>query len=177
MHYVSVVSLSKSYGVKTLFSNISFHLEEGDKVALVARNGTGKSTLLRILAGKETADSGTVWIHKDVTVALFEQEPVFDDERSVLDNIFNHRHPVIDAIKEYEDAGDAGDSDRLTKAIVRMDELNAWDFDTKVKQILGKLNIHHLQQTAGTLSGGQRKRVALAKTLIDIGFEHRHVLL
>jgi ATP-binding cassette subfamily F protein uup len=177
MHYVSVVDLSKSYGVKPLFQDITFHLEEGDKIALVARNGSGKSTLLRILSGKETVDSGTVWIHKDVTVALFEQEPVFIDEKSILDNIFHHNHPVINAIKAYEAASDAEDVDLLTDAIVRLDELNAWDFDTKVKQILGKLDIHHLQQTAGTLSGGQRKRVALAKTLIDIGFEHKHVLL
>jgi ATP-binding cassette subfamily F protein uup len=177
MHYVSVENLGKSYGVKPLFQNITFHIEEGDKIALVARNGSGKSTLLRILAGKETADDGTVWIHKDVTVALFEQEPSFLEDRTILDNIFHHNHPVINAIKAYEDASDSEDADRLTEAIVRLDELNAWDFDTKVKQILGKLNIHHLQQPAGALSGGQRKRVALARTLIDIGFDHKHVLL
>ncbi|HXB94770.1 MAG TPA: ABC-F family ATP-binding cassette domain-containing protein [Puia sp.] len=177
MHYVSVEGLAKSYGVKPLFRDISFHIEEGDKIALVARNGSGKSTLLRILAGKDTADDGTVWIHKDVTVALFEQEPTFMDDKTILDNIFHHDHPIINAIKDYEDASDAADSDRLTQAIVRIDELGAWDFDSRVKQILGKLNIHHLHQSAGTLSGGQRKRVALAKTLIDIGFEHKHVLL
>jgi len=177
MHYVSVEGLNKSYGVKPLFTNISFHIEEGDKIALVARNGSGKSTLLKILAGKETADAGTVWIHKDVTVALFEQEPVFMEEKSILDNIFHHSHPVINAIREYERISEEEDVDKLTAAIVKMDELGAWDFDAKVKQILGKLNIHHLQQAAGTLSGGQRKRVALAKTLIDIGFEHKHVLL
>jgi ATP-binding cassette subfamily F protein uup len=177
MHYVSVENLSKSYGVKPLFSNLTFHMEEGDKIALVARNGSGKSTLLRILAGKETADDGTVWIHKDVTVALFEQEPSFIEDRTILDNIFHHDHPVINAIRDYEDASDAEDAGRLTEAIVRLDELNAWDFDTKVKQILDKLNIHHLQQPAGKLSGGQRKRVALARTLIDIGFEPKHVLL
>jgi ATP-binding cassette subfamily F protein uup len=177
MHYVSVERLSKSYGIKPLFNDITFHIEEGDKIALVARNGTGKSTLLKILAGKDTAEAGTVWIHKDVTVALFEQEPVFMEEKSILDNIFSHNHPVINAIKAYEAASETEDADLITDAIVRLDELNAWDFDTKVKQILGKLNIHHLQQPAGTLSGGQRKRVALAKTLIDIGFEHKHVLL
>ena len=177
MHYVSVEGLSKSYGIKPLFQNITFHIEEGDKIALVARNGSGKSTLLKILSGKDTAESGTVWIHKDVTVALFEQEPVFKEEKSILDNIFDHNHPVINAIKAYELASDEEDVDKITDAIVRLDELNAWDFDTKVKEILGKLNIHHLNQAAGTLSGGQRKRVALAKTLIDIGFEHKHVLL
>jgi ATP-binding cassette subfamily F protein uup len=177
MHYVSVEGLTKSYGIKPLFTNISFHIEEGDKIALVARNGSGKSTLLKILSGKETADSGTVWIHKDVTVALFEQDPVFIEEKSILDNVFYHDHPVINAIKHYEAAVDANDEHELSEAIIRMDELGAWDFDHKVHQIFGKLNIHQLQQRVATLSGGQRKRVALAKTLIDIGFEHKHVLL
>lgn len=178
MHYVSVENLSKSYGVKPLFSNISFHISEGDKIALVARNGSGKSTLLRILSGKETADNGKVWIHKDVDVVLFEQDPIFEETKSALDNIFFHDHPTIKAIREFEALGETEDIERLTDAISRMDELNAWDFDTKVKQIIGKLNIHHiLNQPVNTLSGGQRKRVALAKTLIDIGFEHKHVLL
>jgi len=177
MHYVSVESLSKSYGVKPLFRNISFHIEEGDKIALVARNGVGKSTLLKILAGKETADEGKCWIHKDVTVALFEQEPVFDESLSIIDNIFRHDHPVLQAIKKYELAVEEENADELTEAIADMDERNAWDFESKVKQIFGKLNIHHLHQPVSSLSGGQRKRVALARTLIDIGFEHRHVLL
>src|ERR1700753_817838 len=177
MHYVSLEGLSKSYGIKPLFQNITFHIEEGDKIALVARNGSGKSTLLKILSGKETDETGTVWINKDGTVALFAQEPVFIENKSILDNIFHHNHPVINAIKAYEAASDEEDVDKLTDAIVLLDELNAWDFDTKVKQILSKLNIHHLQQPASTLSGGQRKRVALAKTLIDIGFDHKHGLL
>ncbi len=177
MHYVSVEGLTKSYGIQPLFSAISFHIEEGDKIALVARNGTGKSTLLRILAGKETADEGKVWINKDVDVVLFEQDPSFEEEFSVLDNIFFHNHPVINAIKEYEAVSEANDAEKLSAAIIKMDELGAWDFDAKVKQVLGKLNIHHLTQPVNTLSGGQRKRVALAKTLIDIGFEHKHVLL
>ena len=177
MHYVSVEGLTKSYGIKPLFEKISFHIEEGDKIALVARNGSGKSTLLRILSGVETADEGTVWINKEVTVALFEQEPEFNEGWSVLDNIFHHNHPVINAIKEYEALSEEEDPEKLSAAIVKMDEMGAWDFDAKVKQILGKLNIHHLNQPVGTLSGGQRKRVALAKTLIDIGFEHKHVLL
>lgn len=177
MHYVSVENLSKSYGIQPLFSNITFHIEEGDKISLVARNGTGKSTLLKILAGQETADSGKVWINKDVDVVLFEQEPIFDETKSILDNIFFHNHPIINAIKEFEATSEEGDVDKLSDAIVKMDDLNAWDFDTKVKQVLGKLNIHHLNQQVKTLSGGQRKRVALAKTLIDIGFEHKHVLL
>ncbi len=177
MHYVSAENLSKSYGITPLFSNISFHLQEGDKIALIARNGSGKSTLLKILAGKETADAGQCRVHKDVDIALFEQEPGFDESKSILDNLFQHNHPVINAIKNYEAISETDDTEALNTAIVQMDELGAWDFDSKVKQILGKLNIHHLQQTVGTLSGGQRKRVALARTLIDIGFDHKHVLL
>lgn len=177
MHYVSAEGLGKSYGIKPLFSNLDFHIEEGDKIAIVARNGYGKSTILKIIAGKETPDEGKVWIHKDVTVALFEQEPSFIEDLSILENIFHHNHPVINAIKEYEAVSETEDADAIGKAIAKMDALGAWDFDSKVKQILGKLNIHHLQQKAGTLSGGQRKRVALARTLIDIGFEHKHVLL
>lgn len=177
MHYISVNGLTKSYGIQPLFHNISFNIEEGDKIALIARNGTGKSTLLKILAGIETADEGTVWVNKDVDVVLFEQEPGFEEEKTVLDNIFFHNHPIINAIKEYEAAAEDNDVEKLNTAIVKMDELGAWDFDAKVKQVLGKLNIHNLAQPVNTLSGGQRKRVALAKTLIDIGFEHKHVLL
>ncbi|MEO6613018.1 MAG: ABC-F family ATP-binding cassette domain-containing protein [Chitinophagaceae bacterium] len=177
MHYVSVEGLTKSYGIQPLFTDISFNIEEGDKIALVARNGTGKSTLLRILAGKENGDEGKVWINKDVDVVLLEQEPSFYEERSVLDNIFFHDHPIINTIKEYELLSEEGDPDKLSAAIIKMDDLGAWDFDAKVKQVLDKLNIHHLQQPVNKLSGGQRKRVALAKTLIDIGFEHKHVLL
>ena len=177
MHYVSVEGLTKSYGITPLFSNISFHIEEGDKIALVARNGSGKTTLLRILAGKETSDEGKCWINKDVDIALFEQEPMFDEKKSILDNIFQHNHPVINAIRDYEAISEDHDEEKLNAAIIKMDELGAWDFDTKVKQILGKLNIHQLQQEVGTLSGGQRKRVALARTLIDIGFDHKHILL
>ena len=177
MHFVSVEKIGKAYGIKPLFKGISFHINEGNKIALIARNGSGKSTLLNILAGKETADLGTVWIHKDVKVILFEQDPSFDEHSNVLDNIFSHQHPVLDAIKKYEAAEDSGDADLITKAIVEMDEKNAWDFDAKVKQILSKLNIHQLEQKIKLLSGGQRKRIALAKTLIDIGFEHQHCLL
>src|SRR5829696_975752 len=177
MHYVSAENLSKSYGVKPLFHNISFHISEGDKIAVVARNGSGKSTLLKIIAGQEVADEGKLWINKNMEVAFFEQEPVLVENATVLDNIFHAAHPVISIIKEYEAAVDAQNDEKISSCLIRMDELNAWDYESKVKQILGKLNIHDLNQTVLTQSGGQRKRIALAKTLIDIGFEHKHVLL
>ena len=179
MHYVSADRISKSYGIKPLFTNITFHISEGDKIALIARNGSGKSTLLKILAGKDTVDDGSIWIHKDVTVALFEQEPKFAEDLSVLDNIFHYRHPVAEAMRNYEKilAEGSKDHEALSAALAKIDELGAWDFEAKVHQILSKLNINNLDQKVKTLSGGQRKRVALAQVLIDIGFEHKHVLL
>jgi ATP-binding cassette subfamily F protein uup len=177
MHYLSAEGLSKSYGIQPLFQGLSFHIQQGNKIALVARNGSGKSTLLKILAGQETSDSGKCWVHKDVQVILFEQEPLFNESASVLDNIFAYEHPVIQVIKRYEAACESADTDALTDVIGEMDEMGAWDFDAKIKQILGKLNIHHLDQTVISLSGGQRKRVALARTLIDITFGPPDILL
>ena len=177
MHFVSVENLSKSYGINPLFSSISFHISQGDKIALIARNGSGKSTLLRILAGQETSDTGTVWINKEVDVILFEQDPAFDSKKTVAETIFFYDHPLMNAVRAYEAAAASPDGLLLNEAIVDMDELGAWDVEAKVKQILDKLNIKELHQPMGTLSGGQRKRVALAKTLIDIGFEHKHCLL
>ncbi len=179
MHYVSAERVSKSYGIKPLFTDITFHISEGDKIALIARNGSGKSTLLKILAGKDTVDEGNMWVHKDVTVALFEQEPQFAEELSILDNIFHYRHPVAEAMRNYEKvlAEGSKDADALSAALAKIDELGAWDFEAKVHQILNKLNIRDLNQKVKTLSGGQRKRAALAQVLIDIGFEHKHVLL
>lgn len=177
MHYVSVEGLTKSYGINPLFRNISFHINEGDKIGLIARNGVGKSTLLRILAGQETADAGKSWINKDVTVALFEQDPHFEEDKTVLENIFHLKHPIITAIRKYEDAMEQEDGEMIAESIAEMEDLNAWDFEAKVKQILDKLNVHHLKNPVSELSGGQRKRVALAKTLIDIGFEHQHTML
>jgi ATP-binding cassette subfamily F protein uup len=177
MHYVSVEQLGKSYGIKPLFNNLTFHINEGDKIALIAKNGSGKSTLLKILAGTETADQGKCWINKEVRTILFEQDPFFHESSNILDNIFAHDHPKLNAIKKYEAAEDANDEEKIAEAIIEMEEKNAWDFEVKVKQILSKLNIHHLDQPMSTLSGGQRKRVALAKTLIDIGFDNIHCLL
>jgi len=177
MHYLSAEGLTKSFGIVPLFKNISFHINEGDKIGLIARNGVGKSTLLKILAGKETPDEGKLWVHKDVKVALFEQQPEFDENGSILDNVLHEAHPVIQAIRSYETAVEAEDADQLARAFELMDEVGGWSFDAKVGQIFAKLNITQHHQKVATLSGGQRKRVALARTLIDIGFEPGHTLL
>ncbi len=177
MHYVSVEGLTKSYGITPLFKGISFNINEGDRIALIARNGVGKSTLLRILAGKEHPDAGACKIHKDVHLVMFEQDPQFIETATVTQNLFNQDHPTMKAISNYEMAMESEDEDMITHAIMEMEENNAWDFESKVKTILTQLNIHHLEQPVAKLSGGQRKRVSLAKTLIQIGFEPKHVLL
>ena len=177
MHYVSVEGLTKSYGITPLFKGISFNINEGDRIALIARNGVGKSTLLNILSGKEHPDEGTCKIHKDVHMVMFEQEPQFIETATVTQNLFNQHHPTMKAISNYEMAMESEDEDLITNSIMEMEENNAWDFESKVKTILTQLNIHHLEQPVSKLSGGQRKRVSLAKTLIQIGFEPKHVLL
>ena len=177
MHYVSVEGLTKSYGITPLFKGISFNINEGDRIALIARNGVGKSTLLRILSGKEHPDAGTCKIHKDVHLVMFEQDPQFIETATVTQNLFNQDHPIMKAISNYEMAMETEDEDLITNSIMEMEENNAWDFESKVKTILTQLNIHHLEQPVSKLSGGQRKRVSLAKTLIQIGFEPKHVLL
>jgi len=177
MNYVSVENLTKSYGIMPLFKGISFNINEGDRIALVARNGIGKTTLLRILSGKEVPDSGIAKVHKDVHLVLFEQDPQFIETASVTQNLFNQAHPIMKAISNYEMAMETEDENLITDAIMEMEENNAWDFESKVKTILTQLNIHHLEQPVSKLSGGQRKRVSLAKTLIQIGFEPKHVLL
>jgi len=177
MHYVSAEGLGKSYGIKPLFDNISFNIESGDKIALIAKNGTGKTTLLKILAGKEKAETGKLWISKEINVVFFEQDPQFQEELSILDNIFHHPNSVTTAIKLFEAASETEDTDALMESIEQMDHLGAWDFDAKVKQIFSRLNIDHLIQPVKSLSGGQRKRVALARTLVDITFGNREALL
>jgi len=177
MNYVSVEGLTKSYGIYPLFKGISFNINEGDRIALIARNGVGKTTLLRILAGKEAPEAGTAKIHKDVHLVLFEQDPQFIETASITQNLFNQDHPVMKAISNYEMAMESEDENLITDAIMEMEERSAWDFESKVKTILTQLNIHHLEQPVSKLSGGQRKRVSLAKTLIQIGFEPKHVLL
>jgi ATP-binding cassette subfamily F protein uup len=172
MHYASVDHISKSFGARNLFDSISFHLEEGDKIALIARNGSGKSTLLQIIAGLDTPDNGTVWVHKDVKVVLLPQESVYNPDLSVWDNLLSMDHPVVRAVKAYElyleESSSSGDDDpRLGDLLHDLDRLEAWQFEAQVKQILGRLSLHHLKAPMRQLSGGQRKRVALAQALLE----------
>ena len=169
MHYASVENLTKSFGIRTLFRNITINIEEGDKIALVARNGSGKSTLMKILAGLDTADSGTVWVHKDVNTVMLQQDNDFDGNKTIWDNILRLDNPVVKVVKDYEQFLEEGseDHDHLGELMSKLDDLNAWSFESDLKQILGKLNIHHLNEKVGNLSGGQKKRVALAQALIE----------
>ena len=146
MHYASVENISKSFGIRTLFKKISFHVEEGDKIAFVARNGTGKSTLLKIFAGLDTADTGTLWVHKDVKVIMLQQDTPFMEEKSIRENVLRLDNPVIKTVSAYEEYLDEGkdDMDLLSEIMGKMEELNAWGFESEMKQILGKLNLHDL---------------------------------
>ena len=169
MHYASVENITKSFGIRTLFKNITINIEEGDKIALVARNGSGKSTLMKIIAGMDTADSGTVWVHKDINTVMLQQDNDFDPNKTIWDNVLRLDNPVVRVVKEYEQFLEEGseDHDHLGELMARLDDLNAWSFESDLKQILGKLNIHHLNEKVGNLSGGQKKRVALAQSLIE----------
>jgi len=174
MNYLTVEKLSKSIGEKELFSEITFGLEKGQKTALIARNGTGKSTLLNIIAGYDVPDSGQVVIRNDITVSYLPQMDRFADSYSVLDAIFDAQTPTIQAIKEYEACLMLSEQEhsnnevqqRLQKAIMEMDRLHAWDFEARAKEILSRFGIHDIFKNINELSGGQRKKAALAKTLI-----------
>ena len=158
MHYLSVENISKSFGAKPLFNNITLNISEGDKVGLIAKNGAGKSTMLNIIAGRDHAEAGKIWVHKDVKMCFLDQEPVFDAAKTVIENVFEHKHPVIEVVKEYEAlmTEEEPNGNRLADVMGRMDELSAWDFENKVHQILGRLKICTLTQKAGSLSGGQK---------------------
>ncbi|MGK6344114.1 ABC-F family ATP-binding cassette domain-containing protein [Chryseobacterium sp. DT-3] len=177
MNYVSVENLTKSYGVKVLFENISFHVNEGDKIAIVAKNGSGKSTLLKILMGKEIADSGTVNINKDIQVVLFDQEIEFDSDLTIDEFMMTLDSAPIQALKNYHQSLLSTDYDFIEKALAEMEIHKAWDLENDMKQILSQLKITDLEAKMGNLSGGQIKRVALAKLLTETRAEHRHTLL
>jgi len=177
MNYVSAENLTKSYGIKVLFENISFHINEGDKIAIVAKNGSGKSTLLKILMGKEIADSGTVMINKDIQVVLFDQEIDFNPDLTIDEFMMALDSAPILALKNYHQSLHSTDHDFIEKALAGMEAHKAWDLENEMKQILSQLKITDLDAKMGTLSGGQIKRVALAKLLTETRAEHRHTLL
>lgn len=167
MNYLSVENLSKMYGEKTLFSDLTFGLNKGDKVGLIARNGSGKTTLLKVLAGQEAPDGGTVVFRKDIKVGLLMQDVVFEPQLSILDAVFSSETELFRVVKAYELAVIQEDHDKLTDLYDSMERLNGWNLENKVKEILGKLGLDRLDAKVGTLSGGQQKRIALAKLLIE----------
>jgi ABC transport system ATP-binding/permease protein len=173
MNYLTVEKLTKSFGEKLLFDQITFGIEKGQKTALIAKNGTGKTTLLNIIAGIESADEGQVVSRKDITISYLPQMDDVDDHFCVLDLVFESQTPVIQAVKEYEtcislakNGEDEALHARMEHALLEMDRLHAWDMESKVKEILSRFGIDDIFKNVGELSGGQRKKTALAKTLI-----------
>jgi ABC transport system ATP-binding/permease protein len=174
MTYLSVENLSKSFGLTPLFENITFGISKGDKTALVAQNGTGKSTLLKILAGKEVQDNGKVMVQNGIDIGYLEQEPGLDPSLTIREYISKGNSDMMNIVQEYERAvaAQAENFNETTQEVfmaasAAMDRANAWDYEQRMEQVLGKLNIHDLDQSIGTLSGGERKRVALAFVLLD----------
>lgn len=173
MNCLQIENLSKAYGEKILFSQISFSIDCGRKIALIARNGTGKSSLMRIIAGLDAADTGTVTTRNGLRISYLEQNPVLDESKSILDIIFSGGGELMRIIHDYNRAldlvkhkpGPAAD-EQLSRSIAKMDASGAWNYETYAREILGQFAINDLSQMAGTLSGGQRKKVALAHALV-----------
>jgi len=166
MNYLQVDNMTKSFGDLVLFENINFTIDKDQRVALIARNGTGKTSLLKILGGKDTADSGNLILRNDITIGYLEQEPQVNNDLSVMDEVYFSSNEVLAAIKEYELACESDNTENLDSAIHKMDILKAWDYEVRVKQILSTLKITNLKQKVSELSGGQKKRLALANVLI-----------
>ncbi len=169
MNYLTAENLSKNYGEKVLFDDLTFHINEGEKIALIAKNGTGKSSMIRVLVGEEKPEKGgKVLIHKEIRMAYLPQKPVFDTDVSVLESFMQSDDPRLKTILEYEKAIDENaDEKELQRVMSAMDNLQAWDIEAKVKKILSALKINDLDQAVNSLSGGQQKRLALAKILIS----------
>ncbi len=172
MNLLLIEHLTKSFGDNILFNDITLGIDKGEKIALIAKNGTGKSTLLNIIGGLDTADSGTITLRNGIRLSYLNQHPDFDPESSVSELIFNDDNESITAVKEYELCFEKHQQNKISddefeKAITKIDSLSAWEYEHKIKEILSKFQIHDLEQKAGTLSGGQKKKIALAKALID----------
>ncbi len=163
---LQVENLARSYGEKNLFEHISFVISRGQKVALIARNGAGKTSLLNIIAGLEPCDAGAVTHFSRDSFEYLRQEPELNNENSVYEEVYSHSNEIQRAILNYEHVVKGTDKEELQKAIEKMDAIQGWEYETRVKQILTQLKLPDLDQQIGTLSGGQRKRIALAKVLI-----------
>ena len=170
MDFLTLENVSKSYGEKTLFQNLSLQISKGQKIALVAKNGSGKTTLLRVIAGTEApeGENSSILLRKGVRVGYLPQEPELQDSHTILEAVFDSDNEMIRAIKAYEEALIQSDrADLLQQAMAKMDDLQAWDFEAKIREILQQLNIARFDQLVRSLSGGQKKRLALAKLIID----------
>ena len=168
MNYLSVENISKSYGERVLFDNISFGINKDQKIAFIAKNGTGKSTILNIITGRDQADSGQIVKRKELSVSFLSQEDVFDETLTIEQTIFASDNKILKIIQQYEKAlENPDDVDAYQNAFDLMDQHNAWDFETQYKQILFKLKLENLNQKVSLLSGGQKKRLALATILIS----------
>ncbi len=168
MNLLSVENLKKSFGDRLLFQGLSFGLAKGQKAALVAANGSGKTTLLQILVAFDSPDSGEVRYRKGIKVGYLPQEPILNPDNTVLDALFNTENVLLKTIRKYEAALESPENtDQIQATIEEMDLVGAWDYEAKVREILTRLEINHLTQQIYLLSGGQRKRIALAQTLID----------
>jgi ATP-binding cassette subfamily F protein uup len=168
VNYISVENISKSYGDRTLFSNISFGINKNQKVAFVAKNGTGKTSILNIIAGLDIPDKGQVIQRKDIQVAYLSQHQIFDNHLTIEETIFATENRILPIIKQYEKAlENPEDSENYQKAFDLMDQNNAWDFETQYKLVLSKLKLNNLSLKVGKLSGGQKKRLSLAILLIN----------
>lgn len=165
--YLQIEGLTKSVGDRILFRDVTFGLNEGDKIGIIAKNGTGKTTLLRCIAGTEDIDAGKITFRSDLRTGYLEQQPSLEETATVLDACLNPDMPGSAVIKEYELAVDSADQSRLEKAIARMDAAGAWDYEDRLKQLLTQLHITDLNQSVAQLSGGQRKRVAIARIILE----------
>lgn len=165
--YLQIENLTKSYGDRMLFDSVTFGVNQGDKIGIIAKNGTGKSTLLNIISGREAPDSGTVTFRNGLRVGIVDQNPELDESLPVIEACLDTDRPVSRAIADYESAITDGDTERINEAIHRMDALDAWNYDDRLKQMLHRFRITDFTTPVSNLSGGQKKRVALARTLLD----------
>ncbi len=165
--FLQIENLTKSYGERILFSDITFGVNEGDKIGIIAKNGTGKSTLLNIISQKENADSGKITFRNGLRVSILDQMPLFDDNATVIDACLHDNSKIASIISDYENALLSDDNDKIHLSIQQMDAAGAWDYEDRLKQMLSQLKIDNLNATISTLSGGQRKRVALARAILE----------